>query len=207
MPVPVEEILKHHVYETAGIDRVSTRKYKMPIEIVEPDPTWPQQFETLKARIESALGSIGSTSTAPLAINHRGSTSIPDLPAKNVLDIDLVVPDVLNEAAFVPQLEAVGFQFLFREPNWYQHRFFCYDKPSVNLHVFGPDCAEVERHTIFREWLMAHEDDRELYASVKRKAAEQSRALGEKIMDYNYRKEYVIKEILERAFRSLGYIE
>jgi GrpB-like predicted nucleotidyltransferase (UPF0157 family) len=123
-------------------------------------------------------------------------------------DIDLVLSSNTTavEPWYVSRLEKAGFQFLIREPTWHEHRFFAaHDPMSCNLHVWGPRCPEVERHRIFRDWLRNHEDDRELYASTKRECAAVSRAKGEVVMEYNLRKEDVIRQVLARAFKDLGY--
>ncbi|KAK7209117.1 hypothetical protein V2G26_016295 [Clonostachys chloroleuca] len=123
-----------------------------------------------RSRIISALGD------KAIEVHHTGSTSIPGLPAKNIIDIDLVVPDNTDEPAFVPALEAAGFQFLTREPHWHGHRFFCGYEPMVaNLHVWSPDCPEVERHRIFRDWLVEHPEDKELRIRFVRSCAGLSR--------------------------------
>jgi GrpB-like predicted nucleotidyltransferase (UPF0157 family) len=201
MAISKEEILKDYDFDPARLQRVSLRKFKPPVEIVPPNPSWPATFALFKDRIFSALGN------RALAVYHYGSTSIPGLPAKNVIDIDLVVQDNTDEASYVPDLEAAGFQFLTREPHWHEHRFFCaYEPQLANLHVWGPDCPEVERHRIFQEWLLSSEEDRALYGRVKEEAARQTREEGGVTMDYNKRKEDVIREILRRAFKSLGYL-
>lgn len=135
---------------------------------------------------------------------------MPGLPAKDLIDIDLTLRDCTDESTYVRSLENVGFMFLLREPHWHQHRLFIEDWPGayhVNLHVWGPDCPEVARHCIFRDWLRKTPADRDLYAGVKREAAELSTAAGETMMQYTGRKEKVIHEILDRAFRDLGYIQ
>lgn len=220
--VSVEAILNPHKDDPELVERISFRKVKGPeLAIVEPDPQWPDYFETFKSRITAALEtettdgahqneSAGDSSRVTiLAINHVGSTSVPKLPAKAVIDIDLVLSDntLSAEPFYVPRLEAAGFQYLLREPAWYEHRFFAAPEPmSCNLHVFGPRCAEVERHGIMRDWLREHEDDRELYAQTKRESAAVSREKGEDMMGYNVRKEKVIQEILARAFTGLGLL-
>lgn len=151
---------------------------------------------------------LGSTA---VAILHAGSTSVPGLPAKDIIDIDLVVKDIKNEDSYVEALERSGFRFLLREPDWHQHRFFVDEGDRlcayhINLHVFGPDCPEVERHRIFREWLSKSPEDLRLYATVKRDCAAASEAAGESMQEYTLRKEETIREILNRAFRDLGYI-
>ncbi|KEY67826.1 hypothetical protein S7711_04964 [Stachybotrys chartarum IBT 7711] len=202
-----EDIVKHYVFDPEKLERVSYRKVNPPLTIVEPDPTWPAQFELLKARILAALGS----GTA-LFVHHVGSTSVPGLPAKAIVDVDLGVADIADEASYAPQLEAAGFQFLAREPLWWNHRFFCWDGDRerglcpAHLHVWPPDSPEVVRHGIMKEWLATHPDERELYARVKREAADRSSKEGETMMQYNLRKEQVIREILERAFRHKGYL-
>lgn len=200
MAPSVEALLKHSHFNPDLLERISFRTRTDKLAIVEPDASWPQKFNLLKERIESALGPVA------VSVTHVGSTSVPGLPAKNVIDIDVTVQDVADEASYVAPLEAAGFQFLIREPRWHGHRLFCCYEPSVNLHVWGPDCPEAERHLIFRDWLRRNEDDRELYAQTKRVAAEQSSELGENVMQYNFRKEGVIREIIERAFKDLGYM-
>ncbi|KAF6831027.1 GrpB domain protein [Colletotrichum musicola] len=202
MSCPVEEILKHYEYDPSIIQRVVPRKTnKPPLSIEPPNPEWPVHFEHLKSRIVAALG------PKVVSISHVGSTSVPNLPAKAVIDIDLTVPDPADEDAYAPALEAAGWEFLLREPEWCGHRFFDMTEPyQCNLHVFAPGTAEPVRHLIMKEWLTAHEDDRELYARTKMEAADVTNALGERVMDYNLRKQKVIREILERAFRAKGYL-
>ena len=76
----------------------------------------------------------------------------------------------------------------------------------TNLHVWGPDCPEAARHKIFTDWLRKNEDDRKLYENIKRESAAASIASGEDVIEYNNRKQNVIREILRRAFKDLGYL-
>lgn len=205
-PLTAQDIVRDYVDDGSSVERVSHRKSIAKILIVEPNPAWPQQFLDTTARIERALG------TTAKAIHHVGSTSVPGLPAKNVIDVDLVVMDIHDEDSYVKPLKRAGFSFLFREPAWHQHRFFVDegDRPGsypINLHVFGPDCPEVEKHRIFRDWLSKTPDDLQRYATVKRESAAASESAGETIQQYNMRKEKVLREILNRAFRDLGYIQ
>jgi GrpB-like predicted nucleotidyltransferase (UPF0157 family) len=202
MPLTPQQIITHIAYDPAGVERLATRNLTDMIEIVEPDATWPQQFEQLKQRISEALGDTA------LAITHVGSTSVPGLPAKNMLDIDLTVRDVRAEDTYARQLESLGFIFLLRE-TWHEHRLFGRgrDPTAVNLHVFGPDCPETERHRIFKEWLTSNSADRERYAAAKKAAARESREKGESMMAYTDRKDEVVAEILNNAFRALGYVD
>jgi len=170
------------------------------IAIVPPDPAWPAQFEELAGRVRAALGD------AALSIEHVGSTSVPGLPAKPIIDIDLTVADGTDEDAYVPALTAAGFTLRVREPWWYEHRLLAAVDPRCNLHVWSPETPEPVRHVIFRDWLRAHEDERALYRDAKRAAAAESNARGEHVMQYNARKQALIREIYGRAFRAAGLI-
>ncbi|CAI7611311.1 unnamed protein product [Penicillium crustosum] len=204
MPVTVAQILAPYEYKPEQVERVAQRTVQPPITIVEPNPEWPQRFEEVKVRIQKAIGPL------VLDVAHSGSTSVPGLPAKDVIDVDLTIKDATDEASYVKPLEEAGFRFILREPLWHQHRFFVEDWPGayhVNLHVWGPDSPEATRHRIFRDWLLKTPSDLELYAKVKRQAAEQAAIAGDSMMDYTLRKDETIHEILARAFRDLGYIE
>lgn len=158
-------------------------------------PEWVDRFNTVAAGIRSALGA------TVLALEHVGSTSVPGLPAKDIIDIDLTVADSTDEARYVPQLEAVGYVLFVRERSFHEHRMFRYDAPRVNLHVWSPDCPEVIRHSMFRDWLRAHPEDRDRYAQAKRNAIPG----GGNVMDYNGRKQAVIREIYARMFQAAGF--
>lgn len=82
-----------------------------------------------------------------------------------------------------------------------------YLNPDCHLHVFGYDSPETVKHRIFRDWLRAHADDRCRYAEVKREAATLSRAAGEHGMEYNARKEAIMREIYRKAFIATGLLK
>ena len=171
------------------------------IEIAEPDPGWPAMYDQLAARIRGALG------WKAIQLDHVGSTSVPDLPAKPIIDIDLMVADPAREPEYVPALEAAGFTLTIREPWWYEHRCLRADSfPRCNLHVFGFDSPEPVRHRIFRDWLRGNPGERDLYARAKRGAAAGANAAGEHVMQYNARKERVVREIFGRAFTASGLL-
>ncbi|ROT42859.1 UPF0157-domain-containing protein [Sodiomyces alkalinus F11] len=193
-------ITKDYEYDPAAVQRVNFRTVKQPRAIVDPDPSWPQAFESIKRRIADALGA------KALLVSHVGSTSVPSLPAKPIIDIDLTVPDATDEPSYVPALESAGFLFLTREPHWHEHRLFTTAEPHCNLHVFAKGSAEPLRHLIFKEWLLANEDDKQLYVRAKREAAAASVA-AMSMMDYNLRKQDVIRQTLRRAFRARGLLE
>ena len=168
------------------------------VRFVEPDPTWPDQFDRIADQVRRALGA------RLLLIQHVGSTAVPGLAAKPIIDVDLVVADPADEASYVPALEAIGFELRVREPWWNGHRLLRGSAPACHLHVFGPDSPEITRHRRFRDWLRSHPDDRERYAASKREAAAAATAAGEHSMQYNARKEQVVREIYARALAVPG---
>ncbi|WP_221584319.1 GrpB family protein [Microbacterium sp. G2-8] len=168
------------------------------IEVADSDPVWPHAYEAVAARIRGVLGA------RVLQLEHVGSTSVPDLPAKPVIDVDLIVADSADEAAWVPPLVDAGFVLTVREPWWHEHRVMKLEDPAVNLHVFSPDAPEPWKHRILRDHLRRDDGDRERYAGAKRAAARAANEIGETVMQYNARKEAVIREIYERAFHAAG---
>jgi GrpB-like predicted nucleotidyltransferase (UPF0157 family) len=169
---------------------------------VEYDERWPADFARLAVRVHDALGE------RVLELHHVGSTSVPELPAKPVIDADLVVADPADETAYIPDLEAAGFVHTIREPWWHEHRLLKHDDPLTHLHVFGPDCPEVVRHLMFHDWLVEHPDERDRYAEAKRAAAAEMNARpgGGTGMDYNRHKEPVVRDIYDRMFRAHGLL-
>jgi GrpB-like predicted nucleotidyltransferase (UPF0157 family) len=161
-----------------------------PIVLADYNPEWPRLFEREAERIRSALGD------GALEIEHTGSTSVPGLAAKPILDVVLVVADSTDEALYVPALEAAGYVLRMREPEWFEHRLLKGMAPSVNLHVFSRGCEEVERMLRFRDHLRANEDDRRLYERTKRELA--GHGWGH-VQNYADAKTGVIREILART--------
>lgn len=160
------------------------------IELHEYDPSWPDRFEHERLRIVAALGPVA------VEVHHVGSTSVPGLAAKPLIDIALAVPDSTDEAAYVPALEADGFTFVLREEDWFDHRLLQRQPRLVNLHVFTVGCTEIEAMTGFRDWLRAHPEDRQRYEDVKRALA--TREWGE-VQDYADAKTDVVTDIKRRA--------
>ena len=163
------------------------------IELVEYDEEWPRLFALEAERIRRTLGA------KALRIEHIGSTSIPGLAAKPIIDIDLVVADSSDEDAYVPELEAVGYVLRIREPDWFEHRCFKGPDTNVNLHTFSDGCEEVDRNLTFRDWLRTHDDDRSLYLDAKCELAKRE---WKHVQNYADAKSAVVQAILARALRS-----
>jgi GrpB-like predicted nucleotidyltransferase (UPF0157 family) len=160
------------------------------VVIADYDPIWPHWFESAAFRIREALGD------KVLELDHVGSTSVRGLPAKPLIDINIVVADTTDEDAYVPPLEAVGYVLRVREPDWFEHRMLRGSDPPVNLHVFNPGCEEIERMLRFRDHLRTNEADRELYARTKRELAAQK---WKYVQNYADAKSEIVQEILSRA--------
>jgi len=171
------------------------------IEVTGPDPGWPRQYDDLANRIRQVLR------WRALQLEHVGSTSVPGLAAKPIIDIDLTVADPDREQDYVPALEAIGFRLVIREPWWYRHRALAADEPRCNLHVFGCESPEPARHRIFRDWLRGNPGDRDRYAAAKLQAASEANAGGEHVMQYNARKQQVIRDIYQNAFAAAGLLD
>jgi len=166
------------------------RPLSQPIEIRDYDPDWPVLYAREEARIRGALGD------RVMRIEHAGSTSVPGLPAKPVIDIALEVPDSTAEPAYVPDLEAAGYVLRIREPDWFEHRLFKGPDTNVSLHTFTAGCEEVDRMLLFRDWLRSNAGDRELYATAKRELAARDWKYGQQYADA---KTAVVQDIMSRA--------
>lgn len=162
-----------------------------PVVLVPYDPRWPRMFDEQADAIREVLAG------QRITIEHVGSTAVPGLAAKPIIDIDLIVADSADEATYVPHLERAGFRLVLREPFWHQHRMLTRTAPAVNLHVFGPNAPEHIRHLVFRDWLRTHPGDRDLYGTAKRDLAAKT---ADTPADYNLAKNPIIDEIYARAF-------
>jgi GrpB-like predicted nucleotidyltransferase (UPF0157 family) len=161
-----------------------------PIRIVNYDPRWPERFAREADCVRAALG------RDALRIEHVGSTSVPGLVAKPIIDMLLEVADSADEAAYVPALEAAGFILRIREPEWYEHRMFKVPDDEIHLHVFTRGCPEIERMLLFRDRLRNDAVDRDRYARTKLDLARQ---VWKYAQNYADAKTSVVEEILARA--------
>lgn len=165
------------------------------LRVVPYQAQWAENFVGLAAQLRIALGD------RVIGLEHVGSTAVPGLAAKDVIDIDLIVADPADEQAYLPDLLALGYQHTVREPEFEEHRMLRGNDPRVNLHVYGPNSAEAARHLLFRDWLRSTPSDVQLYADAKQQAA----LLGvQEVMQYNAKKAVVIREIYSRIFAANG---
>ncbi|MDN6580554.1 MAG: GrpB family protein [Tetragenococcus koreensis] len=160
------------------------------IELAEYDPNWINLFEREAKRIKSILGN------KVLQLEHVGSTSVPGLCAKPIIDILLVVADSSDELSYVSTLKAAGYTLRIREPEWYEHRLFKGPDTDINLHVFSAGALEINKMLLFRNWLRTNREDREKYAKVKRELAQNT---WENVQDYADAKTEIIERIMKRA--------
>lgn len=161
------------------------------ISVTESDERWPGLFDSFAAELKRVLGE------AALHIDHVGSTAVPGLAAKPIIDIDVTVRDSEIEDDYVPALVSAGYLMVIREPWWHGHRMFVDGSGAVNLHVWPIGAAEPIRHLLFRNWLRENADDRERYARMKK---ELSRELVDEPDRYNLAKNAVIDDIYARIF-------
>jgi GrpB-like predicted nucleotidyltransferase (UPF0157 family) len=175
------------------VGRVGPRELlNAPVLLVEADPTWPETAARLLADVRAALGD------RALLVEHVGSTSVPGLAAKPVIDLVLAVADPADEQSYVDALTARGYELRVREPDWHEHRMLRLDEPRVNLHVFALGSVEIDRMLLFRDHLRADPDDRALYERTKRGLARRS---WEVVQHYADAKGPVVEDIVARATR------
>jgi len=136
-----------------------------PIVIAAYDPDWPRRFRREAGAIRSALG------MTAVRVDHVGSTAVPGLAAKAIVDIQLSVDDVEDELAYVPRLEGAGYRLRVREPG---HRMLRTPALDVHLHVCAAGGDWERRHLLFRDWLRRDLSDRQRYARCKRVLARRS---------------------------------
>ena len=159
-----------------------------PVEIVDHDPAWAERYATVGAAVRAALGGL------VLELEHIGSTSVPGLAAKSIVDVDLVLDDVTDESRYLPALEALGYVLILREPWWQEHRMLVDADEDVHLHVWPREAVEPVRHKLFRDWLRSHPEDRDRYAATKRGLVAEE--------NYTMAKSPVIDDIFARIFAA-----
>jgi GrpB-like predicted nucleotidyltransferase (UPF0157 family) len=166
------------------------RVHNAPIQLMEYNAEWPALFEREAKRVRATLGE------RVLMLEHAGSTSVPGLAAKPIIDMLLAVADSADEPAYVPAMASTGYVLHIREPEWHQHRMFKGPDTDINLHVYSFGCPEMDKMLMFRDWLRSNDADRELYERTKRELAKQT---WKYVQNYADAKTSVVEEIVARA--------
>lgn len=143
-----------------------------PVIIVDYDKAWPAMYEAERARLLRELGSV------IIAVEHVGSTAVPGLAAKPIIDIMAGVRHVDDARACLPVLARMGYVY---HPEFEalipERRFFIKHGPddarTHHLHIVEPGTEFWELHILFRDYLRAHRDVAEAYAQLKRRLAAQ----------------------------------
>jgi GrpB-like predicted nucleotidyltransferase (UPF0157 family) len=185
-PESDEELAAAHV---AGV----VIPHNATIALAPYDPAWPAQYDAEAAKIRAALGA------GALVLEHVGSTSIPGISAKPILDILLAVADSSDEESYVPALTGQGYRLHIREPDWEQHRLMKGESPAVNLHVYTVGSAEIGRMLAFRDRCRKHPEERRLYEQTKQRLAGQ---VWRHVQHYANAKGEVVEAIIARAKRE-----
>jgi GrpB-like predicted nucleotidyltransferase (UPF0157 family) len=165
------------------------------VEVVAHDTRWREEFETEARRVAAALGD------NVVAVHHIGSTAIPNIYAKPVIDLLVEVGDIVEVDGRSSAMEALGYEVM-GEFGILGRRFFRKDNEegtrTHNIHAFAAGTAEVTRHLAFRDYLLAHPADAQKYSALKRKLAEEH---PQNLDGYMDGKDDFIKEIDRRAAR------
>jgi GrpB-like predicted nucleotidyltransferase (UPF0157 family) len=177
-------------YPEMAFTAASGRPVSDPVAVVPYADECAISFEAWRQRLSGALG------RSVVRIEHVGSTAVPGLEAKPIIDIQVSVVDVDDEAAYVPAIEALGVSLRFREPG---HRYFrlAGDRPrTVQIHVCEAGGEWEREHLLFRDFLRAHPQARDAYARLKRDLAERYR---DDRLAYNEGKTGFILDTLDQA--------
>ena|GEM_PF-1053464 len=157
------------------------------VVIVDHDPVWVTRFEHERARLSAALGGIARS------VEHVGSTAVPGLAAKPIVDIAVGVDDPDDDGAFLVPLSHAGYVLRVIEPG---HRMFRTPDRGVHVHVWREEGEDRRDQLLFRDWLRDHAADRARYEAVKRELASRSWA---SMQDYADAKTDVVAAIMQRA--------
>jgi len=160
-----------------------------PGELTPHQDAWAEDYEVVRRLIEEAVGD------QVLSIAHVGSTAVPGLAAKPVIDVDVTIRDIAAEHVYLPRLERAAFRLIFRDSiGGDDHRQLTLGQPNANIHLWNPGAVEPRRHKAFVAWLRGHEQDRRRYSTAK------SAAAASPTGRYNDGKAAVVYDIYERIF-------
>ncbi|SFS63907.1 GrpB family protein [Marininema halotolerans] len=169
------------------------------VQVVEDDFKWEGRFQKERDRLQDAFGSEW------IAGHHIGSTAVPRLAAKPILDILIVVRDIERVDALVEKIEALGYQ------SWGEYgipgrRYFNKggDRRTHHLHVFAQGHPDIKRHLAFRDFLIHHPTEAEQYGELKKELAKR---FPTDIGAYMDGKDGLIKELEKKALEWWGLMD
>ena len=168
-------------------------EHNQTIQLNPYDEKWPALFEREKERILKIL------KDKALMIEHIGSTSVPGLMAKPIIDILLVVEDAGKEEDYMDDLCRHGYILREREPDFENHHMFKGPDTDIHLHVFSKGSKEIEKYLLFRNYLRLHDDARELYENTKKELAKKT---WKYVQNYADAKSEVVQKILSDAIQE-----
>ena len=168
---------------------------KRVVVIHDYDDQWPATYQVHAGIIAEALGD------SALRLEHIGSTSVPGLAAKPIIDILLVVPNSAEESAYLPQLLAAGYELRVREPSFDEHRMVRAPERDVHVHIFSPSSKEIARYLAFRNRLRECSSDRLNYEQAKRILAKRE---WDDTNQYAEAKSTIVEGIISRGLGALG---
>jgi GrpB-like predicted nucleotidyltransferase (UPF0157 family)/ubiquinone/menaquinone biosynthesis C-methylase UbiE len=204
MPKRDREVLSKEAYseddlESAWVGEVP--KLNSTVTLADYDPSWPELYEREAARIRGVLGD------RVVQLEHVGSTSVPGLCAKPIVDIMLIVADSSDESTYLPDLEAAGYKLVIREPDWEAHRAFKGPDTNINLHVYSPSTTQIERYRLFRKRELARRTWKYIqhYADAKTAVIDEiiARARAEQVAPYDEFSEAYADHAAENPYQAL----
>ena len=166
-----------------------------PIVIEDFDPQWSVTFERIRLELAAALGNLA------LRIEHVGSTAVPGLPAKPIIDIDVVIDTESDLPAAADRLAQIGYTYQGDQGIPRRYAFRARDpQPAHHLYVCAKDSPELHRHLAFRDYLRSHPTTAHAYGALKRQI--QAEVAGDRLA-YTERKSAFIEAILQEAHKGL----
>ncbi|HEX8336370.1 MAG TPA: GrpB family protein [Pyrinomonadaceae bacterium] len=165
------------------------------VEVVPHDPRWRDAFEAEAGHVASALGANVE------AVHHIGSTAIPNIYAKPVIDMLVEVRELAEVDGRSTAMESLGYEVM-GEYGIPGRRYFRKDKRegvrTHHVHAFEAGSAEAARHLAFRDYMLAHPGEAQRYSELKKRLAEEHPQSLDGYMDG---KDAFIKEMDRRAAR------
>ena len=165
------------------------------IVVCDYDPDWPTLFEQERARIKNALGGLA------VAIEHVGSTAVPGLPSKPIIDLLVGVPclEEARERCIAP-IEALGYKYVPEYASWIPGELFFRKGPpgpwTHHVHLMEPSFSRWDALVVFRDYLRAHPEAARAYANIKRALAASSK---DDIKAYRNGKSRFVEETTAKA--------